>query len=195
MSQSIFIQVRFRVATELGDFSSAIFYSEAEWASTTQADIDAAIKLQTNSYIDDAKNPKAFLSPTAAELITVKADLQAEISEKQSEVVKLDAQIIEAQANASDVTVPTKPINLVVGKPSSTQVNFKWQPSTDNIGIVGYNVFRDAVRIANVAAENYTDLKVLPDTSYEYQVQAIDKVGNVSVLSDKLKVKTDKAVK
>src|SRR5699024_5823090 len=54
-----------------------------------------------------------------------------------------------------------------------------------------YNIYRDGNKVADkVAKTEYTDTALQPDTTYEYQVSAVNKFGE-SELSDKVSVTTD----
>ena len=52
---------------------------------------------------------------------------------------------------AADTTPPTVPTGLAATVISSTQINLSWTASTDNVGVTGYQVFRNGVQIATVA--------------------------------------------
>ena len=70
-------------------------------------------------------------------------------------------------------------------------VNLTWSASTDNVGVTAYRIYRDGNRIATVGAEtSYADQSVSPETSYSYQVQAVDASTNASSLSTALSVTT-----
>ena len=56
----------------------------------------------------------------------------------------------------SDITPPTTPANLVANPVAPGQVNLIWTASTDNVGVVGYQVFRDNVQIAKNLVANHT---------------------------------------
>ena len=43
----------------------------------------------------------------------------------------------------TDTTPPSVPANLAAQVVSSTQINLSWNASTDNVGVVGYNIYRD----------------------------------------------------
>ncbi len=60
-----------------------------------------------------------------------------------------------------------------------------WSASGDNVGVTGYQVFRDGFQVASVAATSlaHTDTTLAPSTSYSFAVRALDGAGNVSVLS------------
>ncbi|HEX6154024.1 MAG TPA: LamG-like jellyroll fold domain-containing protein [Solirubrobacterales bacterium] len=88
-----------------------------------------------------------------------------------------------------DTTPPSAPGNLkatgALGK-----VTLSWDPSTDNVGVTGYEVYRStspaftpssANRIATPASPGYVDT-VAPGT-YHYRVKAIDAAANLSASS------------
>jgi chitodextrinase len=84
---------------------------------------------------------------------------------------------------SGDTTAPSAPSNLNAIASSPFLVQVTWDPSTDNVGVTGYDVIRDGVVIAQVTASSYSDGSVLPSESHEYTVRARDVSGNVSALS------------
>ncbi len=78
---------------------------------------------------------------------------------------------------------PSAPTNLSLQIISDTQVNLTWNPSTDNVAVTGYLIYRNGVQIASTSAANYSDSTLTLDTSFNYTVAAIDSSGNVSALS------------
>ena len=55
------------------------------------------------------------------------------------------------------------------------------EPSTDDVGVTGYDVFRDGALIASTGpTPAFADNTVSPHTSYYYQVRARDAAGNAS---------------
>ena len=79
-----------------------------------------------------------------------------------------------------DTTAPSAPTGLTATPISSTQINLSWTASTDNVGVTGYQVFRDFVQIATTTTTNYSNTGLTPSTSYAYTVKAFDAAGNVS---------------
>lgn len=77
---------------------------------------------------------------------------------------------------------PTIPTNLIATE-SSTSVALSWTASTDNIGVVGYYVFRNGVQIQTtypINATSYTDNGLTPGVTYRYTVEAYDALKNIS---------------
>src|SRR3954452_15574566 len=61
-------------------------------------------------------------------------------------------------------------------------VTVTWTAATDDVGVTGYGVYRDGVKIADVNAPalTYTDVN-RPAGTYKYTVDAVDSAGNRSV--------------
>lgn len=90
-----------------------------------------------------------------------------------------------------DTQPPTQPTGLTATAPSETLVNLAWLASTDNVGVVGYLVYRDGAQIVGLGlATTYADTSVASNTSYRYQVRAVDAAGNLSAPSNQATVTT-----
>jgi len=95
---------------------------------------------------------------------------------------------IGASATFRTLTVPDNekpsvPTGLTGSAASSSRVNLSWIASTDNIGVAGYQVFRDQTQVGTSAGVSYADSGLAPETPYTYTVAAYDAAGNVSGLS------------
>jgi hypothetical protein len=85
--------------------------------------------------------------------------------------------------NNTDTIAPTFPSGAILNASaaSSTQVNLSWTAATDNVGVVGYNILRNGVVIAQIGnVTSYNDTTVIASTQYTYNVQARDAAGNTS---------------
>lgn len=91
---------------------------------------------------------------------------------------------VQVESDIPDDEPPTTPTNLtaVATGPGSVQLN--WTASTDNVGVTGYDVRRNAAIIATVPGNSHTDNTVAPNAHYVYEVRARDAAGNVSGWSD-----------
>ncbi len=92
-----------------------------------------------------------------------------------------------------DTTAPTVPTALTKTAASATSVSLSWTASTDNVGVTGYEVYRNGVKIGTVAGTTYTDTGVAASTTYSYTLKAYDAVGNTSAASTALSVTTPAA--
>jgi len=90
----------------------------------------------------------------------------------------------------SDTTPPSAPGNLRVTGTTSTSVSLAWNASTDNVGVTGYDVYRNGTRITTVTGTSYTDTGLSPSTTYTYTVRAKDAAGNVSSPSNQVSATT-----
>jgi chitodextrinase/regulation of enolase protein 1 (concanavalin A-like superfamily) len=85
---------------------------------------------------------------------------------------------------------PTPPHNLTATVASAAVVTLSWSAASDTNGITGYNVYRNADKIATVSGTTYQDTGLSGGNVYWYNVQAVDSVGNVGVGSDPALVTT-----
>jgi hypothetical protein len=95
----------------------------------------------------------------------------------------IDKTTIKRRKN--DTTPPSGPTNVVAARPTLKAVYLDWKPSTDDVGVTGYQVFRDgdAKAVATVSVPGFTQTNLDPSTTYRYTVQAIDAAGNRSSAS------------
>lgn len=97
---------------------------------------------------------------------------------------------VNVQNAPPDTKAPSTPSGLKLAVAGTTQAAIFWSPSTDNVGVAGYNVYRDGVLVAHTTLPNYLDTGLSSGTSHTYAVTALDAVGNVSAASSKLSAKT-----
>jgi chitodextrinase len=81
---------------------------------------------------------------------------------------------------SSDTTPPTTPTNFAASNITSTGVTLSWTASTDNIGVANYEVHRDGNEQAMTPNTSYTVSGLLPSTTYQFTVLAMDAAANES---------------
>lgn len=85
----------------------------------------------------------------------------------------------------ADTTAPSVPAGLNAAA-SKTSISLTWNPSTDNVGVAGYNIYRNGQLLIYIANETYyDDAGVTVGTEYYYEISALDSSGNESALSTK----------
>jgi len=89
----------------------------------------------------------------------------------------------------ADTSPPTTPTNLKA-TPSMTSVSLTWNASSDNVGVAGYRVYRNNTLVGSPTGTSFTDTGLNPNTSYSYQVSAVDGVPNESPRSATVNTKT-----
>ena len=76
---------------------------------------------------------------------------------------------------------------LVATSVLDTEINLSWTAATDNVGVIGYRIYREdvaALRGGSGTATTYVDRPLAPQTSHTYTVYALDQAGHVSAASN-----------
>ena len=79
-----------------------------------------------------------------------------------------------------DRSRPSTPTGLLVSSVGQSSVALKWDASNDNVGVVGYGVYRNGKRVASSASTSYALTGLSCGTSYSVAVDAYDAAGNRS---------------
>ncbi|MFE9426561.1 cellulose binding domain-containing protein [Kitasatospora sp. NPDC006697] len=82
-----------------------------------------------------------------------------------------------------DTTPPSTPTGLAVTGTTSSGASLSWAPSTDNVGVTGYTVYRGGTQVGSTTGTSFTDSGLSPSTTYSYTVTAHDAAGNTSPAS------------
>ncbi|HET9315429.1 MAG TPA: glycoside hydrolase family 9 protein, partial [Vicinamibacteria bacterium] len=98
--------------------------------------------------------------------------------------------IFGLEPGGGDTQPPTAPTNLRVTGTTSTTVALAWNPSTDNVGVTGYLVFRGTTQVGTVTGLTFTDTGLAPSTTFTYTVRATDAAGNQSSPSNSVNATT-----
>jgi hypothetical protein len=80
----------------------------------------------------------------------------------------------------SDTTPPSVPTGLTATPVNGNQINLSWSPSTDNVAVTGYKIYRNGTLVTTVTGTSYFDGFLNPGTTYTYTVRAYDALPNVS---------------
>jgi fibronectin type 3 domain-containing protein len=97
---------------------------------------------------------------------------------------------LSATPQLADAMSPSKPASLKLAVAGTNQLSLEWPASTDNVGVVGYEILRGGGVVATVVETQYLDSGLTAGTSYTYQVRAFDAAGNRSSPSSSLNAKT-----
>jgi len=104
----------------------------------------------------------------------------------------IDVNLINDEA--TDKEPPSAPESVEALSVTDRTVELSWGKSTDNQGIKEYEVYRNGEKIATTTNTVYKDSSVMPETSYEYYIKAIDFSGNSSSASRVVAVTTQKLI-
>ncbi|MEQ9052484.1 MAG: cellulase family glycosylhydrolase [Marinoscillum sp.] len=83
----------------------------------------------------------------------------------------------------NDTEAPSAPTQLSKTGSSTTTIDISWNASTDNVGVIGYNMFLDGVSVGSTAGTSYQFTGLERNTSYTLGVSAYDEAGNESAIS------------
>jgi len=83
----------------------------------------------------------------------------------------------------ADTAPPSVPGGVSATAMSTTSIAVNWLASADDVAVAGYEVFRGATRVATVTTTSYSDVNLLPSTTYSYTVSAFDAANNHSAAS------------
>jgi hypothetical protein len=100
----------------------------------------------------------------------------------------------------TDTISPSTSTNVVASAVSSSQINVSWAASTDNVGVIGYRIYRcqgagctPTTQVATSNTTSYSDTGLSANTSYAYGIAAYDGAGNVSIKSSSAVATTQQA--
>lgn len=85
--------------------------------------------------------------------------------------------------DAADTTAPSTPGSVATTTNPADAIVATWAASTDDIGLLGFRVFRDGVLIGWADGTEYVDADLPAAGTYEYTIRAVDRSGNESAPS------------
>ncbi|WP_417360439.1 fibronectin type III domain-containing protein [Galbibacter sp.] len=93
--------------------------------------------------------------------------------------------------SATDIEPPSAITDLTANATTSSSTTLSWSASTDNVGVVDYEVFQDGTSIGfSGGAFSYNITNLTAATSYAFTAVAIDGAGNTSAVSNTANVTT-----
>jgi len=90
----------------------------------------------------------------------------------------------------TDETPPTSPSSVQTTSVTSSSIDIEWNASSDNLGVVGYVVYRNGDEVGTSTQTSFSDQGLVASTSYTYVVIAVDESGNESNPSGSLVAQT-----
>jgi chitodextrinase len=98
--------------------------------------------------------------------------------------------VLDATSVPPDNQAPSVPGGLTGSAVSSSEIGLAWTASTDDVGVAGYQIYRDGVLVHTTPSTSYTDSGLTALTAYSYRVAAYDYSNNVSAQSAPVVVTT-----
>jgi glucuronoarabinoxylan endo-1,4-beta-xylanase len=94
---------------------------------------------------------------------------------------------------ATDTQAPSVPAGLAASAVTTSAFTLAWTAATDNVGVTGYEVFRNGVSIGTPSGTSLGVTGLSAATTYAMTVRARDAAGNWSAVSAALSVTTSPA--
>lgn len=108
-------------------------------------------------------------------------------------IVAAEAVRAQVTSAAADTTAPSTPAGLMLTGVTSNSLTFRWNPSTDDVGVVKYQVFRGSTQVGSPTGTSFTLGALSPSTAYAITVRAVDAANNRSPASAVLTASTQGA--
>jgi hypothetical protein len=89
-----------------------------------------------------------------------------------------------------DTSPPSTPTNVAATALSFSEVAVSWSASTDDVGVTGYRVYRDATLVASPTGTSASVTGLSGGVLYAFSVAAVDAAGNASAQSAPVLVTT-----
>src|SRR5919201_1797390 len=83
-------------------------------------------------------------------------------------------------AGSGDLLPPSTPLGITVTQLTHTSVSIGWTGATDNVGVAGYDVYRDGSPLGTTSSTGYTLSGLACGTPVTLGVDAYDAAGNHS---------------
>lgn len=126
------------------------------------------------TFTPPSENPVVYISVQAAGMGTVEQD--AFLGFYWDYLTSIDVPEPEV-----DTEAPTAPSNVEVSNITAVTATVSWGASTDNLGVVKYEVYNGMTLLASATEETKAELKNLTaGTAYNLSVYAYDEAGNKS---------------
>ncbi|GAA2780213.1 discoidin domain-containing protein [Crossiella cryophila] len=94
------------------------------------------------------------------------------------------------RTGSGDIEPPSTPTGLISPSSTTDTVNLTWNPSSDNVGVTGYEVLRGGNLIGSAPGTSFTDTGLASGSAFTYVVRARDAAGNISGESAPLNAST-----
>jgi chitodextrinase len=98
--------------------------------------------------------------------------------------------VLRALSVPPDTQAPSVPTGLSAAGVTDSQVTLSWLPSSDDVGVSAYLVYRDGAFVRSTRSTTVTDTGLTPATTYSYTIAALDFADNLSAPSAPLLVTT-----
>jgi chitodextrinase len=86
-------------------------------------------------------------------------------------------------AACADTTPPVAPASVTMASRTQTSISVTWPAATDNLGVVGYGVYRAGTKVEEITERAYTFAGLTCGMNYTLGVDSYDAAGNRSAVT------------
>ena len=139
-----------------------------------------------NVYVNETKVNDALVTGTEYSLTDLTAATEYSVTvtavdAAENESAKSEAVVFTTEAE-KDTQAPTAPTDVKATEVTETTAKITWSEATDNVGVVGYNVYLNETKVndALVTGTEYALTGLTEATEYTVRVTAVDAADNES---------------
>ena len=143
-----------------------------------------------NVYVNETKVNDALVTGTEYSLTDLTAATEYSVTvtavdAAENESAKSEAVVFTTEAE-KDTQAPTAPTDVKATEVTETTAKVTWSEATDNVGVVGYNVYLNETKVndAFVTGTEYALTGLTEATEYTVRVTAVDAAENESKRSE-----------
>ena len=85
-----------------------------------------------------------------------------------------------APAPSTDTQAPSTPSGLAASNITQSALTLSWNPSTDNVQVTGYDLYRNGTKVASPSSPGASQSGLTCGSAYTFAVEALDAAGNRS---------------
>jgi hypothetical protein len=125
----------------------------------------------------------AVLALAAGLTITGCESDSPDIDATQSSVATAGVELVAASGGgggAADRQAPSAPSSLRTSNPTSMSVTLTWNPATDDVGVVAYDLYNTSTLMGSTKGTSVTVFNLTTGATYSFRVRARDAAGNTS---------------
>ena len=168
-------------ATEVTETTAKITWSEST---------DNVSVAGYNVYVNETKVNDALVTGTEYSLTDLTAATEYRVTvtavdAAENESAKSEAAVFTTEA-PKDTEAPTAPTDVKATEVTQTTAKVTWSASTDNVGVVGYNVYLNEAKVNEtlITTTEYDLTALTEETAYSVRVTAVDAAENESERSE-----------
>ena len=149
------------------------------WSDTETFTLDDGRTMPINGIIDDLRAVRPYVSKSLS------FSFNHYISPQQVDPLYDRTYLLWARAGRRDMSAPAPGSGLVATPGGPLAINLTWGVATDDIGVVGYRLYRDGISVGGTVGgvTVFTDNQLDPGTTHSYTFTAYDAAGNASAQS------------